>query len=166
MKNLIFPLLLFAIALSSCTNDSGHSKENLALVESYIKAVENLDHDAMENLLDDNYLGLGPSYGDTIGKAQAVINWKENVDNLYEKIEYTRSRNASVVISSGENQGDWVANWAELHITYKDDRGKVIIWANSIYQVENQKIVKSYTFYNEADALEQLGYVFINPNDL
>ena len=166
MKNLIFPLLLFAIALSRCTNDSGHSKENLALVESYIKAVENLDHDAMENLLDDNYLGLGPSYGDTIGKAQAVINWKENVDNLYEKIEYTRSRNASVVISSGENQGDWVANWAELHITYKDDRGKVIIWANSIYQVENQKIVKSYTFYNEADALEQLGYVFINPNDL
>lgn len=166
MKNLIFPLLLIAIVLSSCTNDSGHSKENLALVESYIKAVENLDHDAMENLLDDNYLGLGPSYGDTIGKAQAVINWKENVDNLYEKIEYTRSRNASVVISSGENQGDWVANWAELHITYKDDRGKVIIWANSIYQVENQKIVKSYTFYNEADALEQLGYVFINPNDL
>ena len=29
--------------------------------------------------------------------------------------------------------------------------------------VANGKIVKSYTFYNEADALEQLGYIFINP---
>lgn len=166
MKKLIFPLVLITFAMYGCSSGSDHSEENIALVEKYIQAVEDLDHDAMENLLDDNYLGLGPSYGDSIGKAQAVINWKENVDNLYEKIDYTRSRNAAVVISSGENQGDWVTNWAELHITYKDDRGTVIIWANSIYQIENDKIVKSYTFYNEADALEQLGYVFINPNDL
>jgi hypothetical protein len=38
--------------------------------------------------------------------------------------------------------------------------------ANTIYQIKDNKIVKSYTFYNEADVLEQLGYVFINPNDL
>ena len=31
---------------------------------------------------------------------------------------------------------------------------------------KNGKIIKSLTFYNEADALEQLGYVFINPEDL
>ena len=53
-----------------------------------------------------------------------------------------------------------------IKITYKDDRGAVTIWANTIYQIENEKIVKSFTFYNEADALRQLGYVFINPNDL
>lgn len=169
MKNLFYPILLFALVAllaTSCETEVDHSKENLDLVQKYITAVENLDHDAMENLLAENYLGMGPSYGDSIGKAQAVTNWKVNVDNLYEKIEYVRSRNAVVIVPEGENMGEWVANWAELHITYKGDKGKVIIWANSIYQVENSKITKSYTFYNEADALRQLGYVFINPSDL
>lgn len=166
MKKLIFPLFLLAFAISSCTSVNDHSKENLALIENYIQAVQNLDHDAMANILDENYLGLGPSFRDSIGKEEAVINWQKNVDELYEKIEYIRSRNAAIIVDSGENKGDWVANWAELHITYKDDRGKVVIWANSIYEIANNKIVKSYTFYNEADVLEQLGYVFINPNNL
>lgn len=166
MKNQIPLLILLSAIIWGCTSVNDHSAENLDIVENYIHAVEELDHDAMDSLLDENYLGLGPSYGDSIGKSQAVENWKNNVENLYEKIDYTRSRNAAITIVSGENQGDWIANWAELHITYKDDRGTVVIWANSIYQIENKKIVKSYTFYNEADALEQLGYVFINPNDL
>ena len=39
--------------------------------------------------LDDKYMGLGPSYGDTIYKDQAIANWKYYVENLYEKIQYT-----------------------------------------------------------------------------
>ena len=166
MKKLILPLLLLPFVISSCTSVNNHSEENLALIQNYIQAVENLDYDTMDSVLDENYIGLGPSYGDSIGKADAIANWKFNVQNLYEKIDYSRSRNATITVVSGENQGDWISNWAELHITYKDDRGSVIIWANSIYQIVNGKIVKSYTFYNEADALEQLGYVFFNPNNL
>ena len=119
----------------------------------------------MDSVLDDNYLGLGPSFGDSIGKAQAIKSWKLNVESLYEKIEYVRSRNAAITIADGDNQGDWISNWAELHITYKDGED-VIIWANSIYQIKDKKIVKSFTFYNEADALNQLGYVFVNPDEL
>lgn len=166
MKKLIFPLLLLPFIICSCTSVTDHSKENLALIQNYIQAVENLDYDTMDSVLDENYIGLGPSYGDSIGKADAIANWKFNVENLYEKIDYSRSRNAAITLVTGENQGDWISNWAELHITYKDDRGSVVIWANSIYQIVNDKIVKSYTFYNEADALNQLGYVFINPNNL
>ena len=165
MKKLAFTLLLLPYVMS-CTSVGNHSAENLALIENYIQAVENLDHDAMASILDENYIGIGPSFGDSIRKAQAVENWTYNVENLYEKIDYTRSRNAAITITSGENQGDWISNWAELYITYKDGKGTVAIWANSIYQIENDKIVKSYTFYNEADALRQMGYVFINPNDL
>lgn len=134
-------------------------------VESYIEAVENLDYEIMESLLDDNYLGLGPSFGDSINKTQAVENWKYLVDNLYESIKYNRSRNAAVSVYEGENQGDWVSNWAELTIHYQNSGKSVTIWANSIYQIENGKIVKSYTFYNEADAFRQLGYVFIDLDD-
>ena len=129
-------------------------------------AVENMDLKVMESFLAENYMGFGPSFGDSIGKKQALLNWKSNVENLYEKIEYQKSRNVAVTVTTGDNQGEWVSNWAELYILYKNGRGAVTIWANTIYRIENEKIVKSYTFYNEADALRQLGYIFTNPEDL
>ncbi len=120
----------------------------------------------MESLLAENYEGFGPSVNDNIDKKGAIKNWKENVENLYESIHYSKSRVIAVNVPDGENKGEWVSNWAELKIVYKKDKKEVTIWANTVYQVENNKIIKSYTFYNEADVLEQLGYVFINPNNL
>jgi hypothetical protein len=120
----------------------------------------------MENMLDDSYTGYGPSSNDSTDKALAVSNWKANVEDLYESISYDKSRNLAQFIPDGENAGEWVSNWAELSIVYKKDQKKVKLMTNTIYKIENGKIVKSYTFYNEADVLEQLGYVFINPNDL
>jgi len=163
MRYLIIVLLL--TLFTSC-GKADNSAKNVALIEKYVHSVENQDYEGISSVLDENYLGLGPSYGDSIRKPAALENWKENVSNLYEDIKYNKSRNAAIKITDGDNQGDWISNWAELEITYKDDRGAVTIWANTIYQIENEKIVKSFTFYNEADALRQLGYVFINPNDL
>ena len=108
-------------------------------------------------------IGISVSYWESL---QDIANWKANSDQLYEKITYQGSRNIGINITTGKNQGEWVSTWAQLEITYKGERGSVVIWANTIYLIENSKILKSYTFYNEADALRQLGYVFINRNDL
>ena len=116
----------------------------------------------MDDLLDDNYIGIGPSRNDSVNKEQAIINWKNNIENLYEKISYSKSKNIAVKT----DQGEWVSNWADLTIVYKESNKEVSLLVNSIYLIKNGKIVKSLTFYNEADALEQLGYVFINPEDL
>jgi hypothetical protein len=165
MKNLII-LLGICIGLSACTSNTEKiQNENINLVKSYVKAVEELDFEAMENFLADNYLGMGPSYGDTIAKNEAIENWRWNVENLYEKIHYTRSRFAAVTIPDGENKGEWVANWAELNIVYKNGIGSVTLWANTNYLIENGKIVRSLTFYNEADALRQLGYKMVPSDD-
>lgn len=165
MKNLIL-FVGMSICLVACTtNTEKKQNENIDLVKSYIKAVEEMDFGAMEKFLDDDYLGMGPSYGDSISKDEAVENWKSYVANLYEKIEYTRSKFAAVTIPEGDNKGEWVANWAELNIVYKNDRGSVTIWANTNYLIENGKIAKSITFYNEADALRQLGYKIVPPGD-
>jgi hypothetical protein len=165
MKKTAFTLLIIPLVLA-CSTTGNNAEKNLQLIEKYTQAVENMDFDAMELYLDENYVGLGPSYGDSIRKEQAIANWKDNVENLYERIHYNRSRNISVTLKTGDNQGDWVSNWAELNIVYKDGRGEVTLWANSTYQIKNDKIVKSFTFYNEADAYRQLGYIFINPNNL
>lgn len=162
LRNLIIALLIIPVMVS-CSMNNNHSRENLDIVNKYVKAVESLDFETMESLLDDNYIGLGPSYTDSIGKEQAVLNWRYNVENLYESIKYNRAQVAPVTIHEGYNKGEWVSGWSELNITYKSGES-VVIWANTAYKIENEKIVKSFTFYNEADVLEQLGYVFIDLN--
>lgn len=152
--------------MMACSSENKKAASNTALIEKYVQAVEDNDTATMESLMDDNYWGFGPSVGDSINKTGAIANWKYNAENLYEGITYNRSRNISTSIPDGENKGEWVSNWAELEIVYIKDKKTVTIWANTTYQIENNKIVKSFTFYNEADVLEQLGFVFINPTDL
>jgi ketosteroid isomerase-like protein len=163
MKKL-FLLLAMGTALIACksTQDTKNN-ENVALVSGYVKAVENMDFDAMDKFLAEDYVGYGPSFGDTIHKKEAIDNWKDNVTNLYKSIHYNREKLAPVTIAGGDNQGDWVGFWAELKIVYKDG-AEVTIWANSDYLVQNGKITKSFTFYNEADALRQLGFKIV-PNE-
>jgi len=164
MKKLIY-MILCLFVLVSCSLDNRNTEAHIDLVEKYIKAVEEMDYETMANLLHDDYIGLGPSYTDSIGKEQALASWKYNVENLYESIKYSRVQNAAVFIKEGYNKGEWISSWAELKIRYKD-QAAVVIWANTVYKLENNKIVKSLTFYNEADVLRQLGYVSIYSNDL
>ncbi len=164
MKKIVLVLLLMTIMIS-CSSNAKKEASNIAVVLSYIDAVENLDYDTMASLLDETYYGFGPSYGDSISKAQAVEKWKFNTEAMYESVEYVKSRNAAFTLEDGDNIGDWVSNWAELHIVDKNGLGELTIWANTVYRIEDSKIVKSYTFYNEADALRQLDYVFIYAGD-
>jgi len=158
-------ILMASPFLVSCSYKDNKSTENVSIVEKYISSVENLEYNTMSSLLDDDYVGLGPSINDSINKKFALLNWKENVDNLYKTIKYNRLQLVPFNIEEGFNKGEWVSAWAELYITYKSGES-VVIWANTAYKLENNLIVKSFTFYNEADALEQLGFVFINPNNL
>lgn len=163
MKYLLF-LSVAVLTLVGCTNEVDKiNTEHIEVVNNYIKAVENMDFEGMGQFLDEEYMGIGPSYGDTIYKADAVANWKENVTHLYKKIHYNRSKSAAVTIPDGDNKGQWVGNWAELEIEYQQG-GKVTLWANTNYLVEHGKIIRSITFYNEADALRQLGYKIIAPD--
>ena len=161
MKKL--PLFLLAASFFACQTNPHQA--NIKVVKQYIEAVEGLNYDAMDNLLAESYEGYGPSAGDTIKKAAAIASWKKSVDELYANIDYSRSQYAGVTIEEGPNKGEWVANWAELKIEYKNGES-ASIWANTNYKIENGKIVKSFTFYNESDVLEQLGYVFIDPDNL
>lgn len=162
MKNIIY-ISFSGLLFIGCKNNSHEQiqKQNVAIVENYIKAVENLDHDAMADFLADDYMGNGPSHGDTINKVQAVANWKESVETRYESVHYDRSKCAPITIDEGPEKGDWVINWAELNIKFREDSAHVIIWAITSYKVENGKIQKSITVYNEADALRQMGYIII-----
>ena len=166
MKKLLLMGAFVVYLFSSCGSSDQNSAANIALVEGYVNAVQKLDYDLMDTFLADDYMGYGPSVADSINKADAVAQWQEHVDKLYKKIEYKESRCIAVTVPDGENQGEWVSNWAELEITFKENENPVTIMANTVYKIDNGKISKSFTFYNEADALEQLGYIFFNPDNL
>jgi ketosteroid isomerase-like protein len=162
--NKIIILAVASLMLISCGSESEKTKDaNLAIAKKYINAVETGNVTAMDSLLADNYMGYGPSVDDSINKVGALASWKYNVDNLYESIKYTRFQNIAVTVGKGEqaDPGDWVSNYAYLTIKYKDGRGPVNAWVNAIYKIENGKIARSRTFYNEADVLRQLGYSFV-----
>jgi ketosteroid isomerase-like protein len=166
MKSLVFAMLISAGLLScssSADNNDSKEKENLAIAKKYIEAVQTKNVATMDSLLANNYMGYGPSVGDSANKKEALDDWKYNVDNLYQSIEYTRSKEMAVTVKEGEAIGDWVLNWAYLTIKYKDGRGPVNLWVNSVYRIEDGKIVQSRSFYNEADALRQLHYSIMAP---
>jgi len=158
MKQLIV-LAIIGIFLAACTSSAEKKeRENLAIAQKYMKAVETKNISVIDSLLADNYMGYGPSIGDSINKEGAVLNTKFLMDNLYESFEFTRHKEVAVTVKEGEAMGDWVLNWAYLTIKNKDGRGPVNLWVNIVYRIENGKIVHSRTFYNEADAMRQLGY--------
>jgi len=158
MKQIII-LVIAGICLAACTSPAEKKeKENLAVARKYMKAVETKNISVIDSLLADNYMGYGPSIGDSINKEGAVLNTKFLMDNLYETFEYTRHKEVAVTVKEGEAAGDWVLNWAYLTIKYKDGKGPVNLWVNIVYRIENGKIMHSRTFYNEADVMRQLGY--------
>ena len=158
MKQLL-SILVISIGFLSCTQqNAGKEKDNLAIAKRYMQAVETLNTATMDSLLAENYVGYGPSVGDSTNKKDAIATFKHNAENLYKSFEYTRHKELAVTVDEGEAQGDWVLNWAYLTIKYKDGRGPINLWVNAVYRIEDGKIVHSRTFYNEADALRQLGY--------
>ena len=163
---LVILLTAISIGFFSCTASNGKKEtENLAIAEKYMEAVEHNNPAVMDSLLADSYMGYGPSVGDSVNKADALADWKYNAANLYDSIKYTRHQNFAVTVKEGEPAavGDWVSNWAYLTIKYKGGRGTVHLWVNAVYKIENGKIVRSRTFYNEADVQRQLGYSAVPP---
>ena len=164
MKKSITVIIAISVLLIGCTNNLKNSRKNIELIEKYVQSVENLDHETMAAILDDKYIGYGPSINDSITKSLTVENWKRTVDFLYKSVKYNRSRNAVIIVDSGENEGEWVSNWAQVTVVYKGSEKSATIWANTIYQIDNNKIIKSYSFYNEADVYDQLGFVLVKQN--
>jgi ketosteroid isomerase-like protein len=166
MKQLIV-LAIISLSICACTSSADKKeKANLAIAQKYMEAVETMDVALMDSLLADNYTGYGPSVGDSTNKEQAILNFKDNTENLYESIKYTRHKELAVTVTEGEALGDWVLNWAYLTIKYKVGDVPVNLWVNIVYRIENGKIVHSRTFYNEADVLRQLRYSIKPPMEI
>ncbi len=172
-KSLIYQLitmkyLLLTISLvflmAGCTQmDTDNTEASIAVVKQYLESVDNNDYDLMESLLADDYLGLGPSLDDSTNKEMALASWKWNSENLYEEVHYERTQTLATSIKDGSLAGEWAFNWTHVTIKYKDGSGPVSLMVNAVYKIEDGKIARTRTFYNEADVYRQLGYRVFPP---
>lgn len=162
-----FSIALFGIIgmLAACSPPNNH-QANIEIVQKYLEAVDNNDYQLMESLLADDYVGLGPSIDDSTNKEMALANWKWNSDSLYEDVKYERTQTFASTIAEGPNAGEWAYNWAHVTISYQDGSGPVEIVMNAVYKIENGKIARTRTFYNEADVYEQLGFRIFPPLEI
>ena len=165
MKQLVLLIAVSMILFSCGSKSTGKETENLAIAHKYMEAIETKNVATMDSLMSPAYIGYGPSVGDSVSKEEALESFKYNAENLYESYKYTYSKEMAVTVTEGDGIGDWVLNWAQLTIKYKDGRGPINLWVNAVYQIEDGKIVYSRTFYNEADVLRQLGYTIEPPAD-
>lgn len=163
MKRLLLIAIISALFFGCASTDASINK-NIKIVEQYVKSVQTKDEALMNNLLADSYMGYGPGINDSVNKTEAIANWRWVSDSLYESIEYTQQKSIGVIIREGQNQGDWVSNWAYLTVHYKNHNAPVHLWLNAIYRIENNRIVSSRTFYNAADVMSQLGYIMVPDN--
>jgi hypothetical protein len=154
-----------AVLVASCSGNDQATNDSISVVQKYEQAVQSKNADSMAALLSDDYMGYGPSFTDSINKTDAVANWKNLVANLYDSFQYTRSFNLAAKVTEGARPGDYVSSWSSVRITYKNGKGPVNLLVNVVYRVENGKITMTRTFYDEADAMRQLGYQFVPPSE-
>lgn len=157
--NLLLFLAIIGINAACVQGGDDIGKANMKIVEQYVEAVSSKNSSDMESLLASNYVGYGPSIGDTIRRDQAIANWEDYVETLYESINYERIVMLPVHRTEGPNPGEYVSMYSIVNIEFKGG-DKVRTWANTVYKIEDGKIATTYTFYNEADVMEQLGYSY------
>ena len=154
-------IVIFAIAITACTTaPENHDEVNLATVEKYQKALKAQDYETIASLLSDSYVGYGPSIGDSTNRDDALTNYKYNMEHLYKKLEFQGSQNIVVTNYKNGVPVEWVSSWGKLYVKYREHGNEAEIWSNTIFQVKDGKIQKSFIFYNEADALRQAGYKY------
>jgi len=163
MKKAIYPIVLFIVViLISCSTDPTiNENKNIVMIEKFEQALRTVDSETLGSLLSDTYVGYGPSIKDSLGKDDFLLNWKYNMEYLYEKLEFKTTERIEVQrMKNGEEQ-QWVSSWGKLYIKYREHGNDAEIWSNTIYLIKDEKIEKIYIFYNEADALRQAGYHYI-----
>ena len=72
MKQLIVLAIISISLLPALHRADKKEKANLAIAQKYMEAVETMNVAIMDSLLADNYMGYGPSVGDSINKEEAI----------------------------------------------------------------------------------------------
>ncbi len=168
MKNALFSLAMIFM-MAACTPPEAPEDPMIAVHEAntqtvydYIAAMTTGDVNAAASFLTDDYYYYGPNIADSASKVDHLSRWKGNLDSLFTKVTYSRIATITQSYEEGRLQGDWVADWSVMSIDYQN-APSVSFNFHAVYRVEEGKITRSTSFFNQADILTQQGWQMTPP---
>jgi hypothetical protein len=167
MKKLFLALTLILLAGMTACNKADEKQnalndQNKVVVDKFIQAIVTGNVAIMDSLMAENYMEYGPSRTDSATKTQVLENAKKAWAEQYAGMKYNRwvALAESVKFEEMEN---WVHEWGDVSITYKNGTPAVNFWIHGDFKVVDGKIRTYYAYYNVADILAQMGYTFEPP---
>ena len=100
-------IILTVVLVLGCMSSTDEVKEQTQIVHSYQEAALNQDFEQIDVLLAEDFILYSPAFADSISKGQVTDQWKSDWENLFESIEYKRTRTVFKVVVEGPYVIDW-----------------------------------------------------------
>jgi len=167
MKRLIFPAIVL-VGLASCSKPGPPvdtvGEQNKALVQKYSEAIVRGDTADLESFLSDDFRSSGPAMKDSSNREQQVDSWKKNWRDSWASVNFDRQAMVAFTIPPGEKHpGDWVADWANITVKYKNRTPSATFFYHAVSRVKEGKIDRTIVYYNVNDILVQQGFTLTPP---
>lgn len=134
-------------------------EEDIKVVTDYVNAITNNNMAVVESLLADDYVGSGPSNGDTQTKAELIESWKEaHKVRTNENNEYVYN---TFRVLEGDLKGDWVSVWGTY--TFTENGKDISLPYQFTAHVKDKKIQKSVIYYDNLAVIKAMGYEITPP---
>ena len=137
---------------------SENEEANMALAKEYMAATLAADGDKMSSLVNDGFMGYGPSATDSTNIAGAIATW-EATKNARSDQSMGLAAMTALTVNEGNLKGDWVHAWGVYTAVDKETQQSYRVpWHSAIF-IENNKISKSWGFYDRLAPSLQFGQV-------
>ncbi|MDX1773734.1 hypothetical protein DFR65_102519 [Oceanihabitans sediminis] len=133
----------------------------IKILSDYVNALVYDKMETVEILLDEKYIGYGPSINDSINKKETLESWtKVHKYRTNEKVEFV-SQTFRVI--KGNHKGDWVSQWGTYSYMLN---GKTIEMPYQLTaRIKDNKIISSRIYYDNLEVAKELGYEVIPPKN-
>ncbi|UII79066.1 nuclear transport factor 2 family protein [Flagellimonas sp. CMM7] len=161
MKKVFLALFMIPLLVSAQESQVTIEFENgdsaTALIQDYVKALQNADVNAMNSKLAENVMIYG------LGGGQDSLNLKQHGDYYTESISnykhsISRDLYLPVKVTNNWNEGEWVLAWGLNTITNKESSIEIPVPYHTASQVVNGKITRIFYYYDMLNIMESQGF--------
>lgn len=152
----LLPFLAFTQE-SQVTIEFENGESATALIQDYVKALQNGDVNAMNSKLAESSMVYG------LGGGQDSLNLKQHGDYYTESISnykhsISRDLYLPVKVTGNWNEGEWVLTWGLNTITNKETSIEIPVPYHTASQVVDGKITRIFYYYDMLNIMESQGF--------
>lgn len=153
--------LLSAYSYAQTASVNPNAEKDIQVLKNFFEAMDNDDYQKVNSLIHDDYMGFGPRYNSPENKADVIENLKA-IRQGNEGGERGNERYISITINNDVNEsvnGNWVLYWGWITLKNRETGKDFTIDVHQASKIQDGKVMSSVVYYNEYDALKQVGLI-------